>query len=74
MRKVLCLILAIVLCACMPLTAFAAVESPPDTAPSTDGPSQTGDSMDLGLWIAIMVIALVAIVIVTLFYRKSMKK
>lgn len=74
MRKVLSLLLVLALCACLPLTAFAAVSSPPDTAPSTDGPAQTGDPMELGLWIAVMIIALLAVVIVTVFYRKGLKK
>lgn len=74
MKRVLSLILVLVLCACLPLTAFAAESSPPDTAPTTDGPSQTGDTASLGLWAVIMVVALLAAVVATVFYRKSLKK
>lgn len=78
MRKVVCLLLALVLCLSLPCTAMAAVISPGQdgTAPNVpdDGVPDTGDHSSVRLWLLVMLLALLVLVLVVIFYRKYMKQ
>lgn len=43
----------------------------PTTAPSTGSNPQTGDNSAIGLWIGLMVFAVVALAVVAVIYRKK---
>lgn len=66
MRRMICLAMALLVCASMCLTSFAAVNSP-----GQEGPAATGDSFSLVWWLLLLVIAAVAVVVLTVLYRRS---
>ena len=82
MKKVLSVLLVLVLCMYLPCAVFA-VSSPgsdgtaPTTPPATNPPADnpvTGDTFMPGLWFAVMVLALVALVVVIISYKKFSRK
>lgn len=79
MKQVVSILLVLALCIGMPLCAFAAESSPGESAPivptdPTGDPSvDTGDAAGIEMWIIIMIIALLAMVMTTVFYTKSQK-
>ena len=77
MRKMISMLLVLVLCLYLPCTAFA-VSSPGSdgSAPTTPPYStpQTGDTFMPGLWLAVMLLALLAMVALVIGYRKISKK
>jgi hypothetical protein len=68
MKKIVSLILALALIVCLPCAASAAANSPGNDAPVT------GDSTMVGLWLLIMVCAMVAIVVTAVVYHQNAKK
>lgn len=67
MKKVICLLIALALCLSLPVAAFAeAVQSPGPVSP-------TGDTSPVGLWIAVMLVALVALIVTVIAFKKSGK-
>ena len=70
MRKVICFMMVMLLSLSLACPALAAVSSPSNTAPSSS--PKTGDQ--IMMYVVVMVIALVALVAVTLCSRKVFKK
>jgi LPXTG-motif cell wall-anchored protein len=77
MKKLICLILVLVMCLSLAVSASAFIESPNGT-PGGDndgntegGAPQTGDTNNLMLWTGIMVAAVVGVGAVVLTYRKK---
>lgn len=77
MKKVISMLLVLALCLYLPCAAFA-VSSPGSDgyAPSTPSQStpQTGDTFMPGLWLAVMLLALLAMVALVIVYKKFAKK
>ena len=74
MKRIVCLLLALVLCAYLPCAAFA-VSSPGSSAPtvpSTDNP-KTGDTSMINIWVIVMILALLALIVAVVVFRKSKK-
>ena len=68
MKRMISLLIALALIFALPMSAMA-VESP-----GGDPPGKTGDTAQIGLWIAIMVVSLLLLIVVAVAFRKSMKK
>lgn len=67
MKKFMSLLLVLVLCVSLPVTAVASVQSPGGNAP-------TGDTSGIEIWSLVLIIALIAMVTVTVLYKKTQKK
>lgn len=68
MKKVICMLLLVVLCFSLCVTALAeGVQSPGPVAP-------TGDESPVIQWIVLMIVALAALVTTVILYRKNDKK
>ena len=63
MKKMISLILVLVLCVMLPISAAA-------QAPGLEFSAQTGDTLDLGIWFTIMGAALLLLVIVVVLFHK----
>lgn len=75
MRRVICLLLVLAFCMYLPCTAFA-TQSPGDVAPDvpgTDDVPKTGDTSGMYLWLFVMLISLLALVVVSVCFRKVMR-
>lgn len=72
MRRFICLMLALLLCVAMPMTALAATASPGNYAP--DAPPKTGDTAMMELWVPVLVISAIALAVVALIYFKKIRK
>lgn len=76
MKRVICMLLALVLCLSLPIVAFAATNSPANNgaAPTVPGSiPKTGDAFAMNTWLIIMVLALLALVVAVMFFRKAQK-
>ena len=73
MRRMITFLLLVAFCLSLACPAFAAVSSPgesgPTQTPSGDSP-KTGDT--IMMWVAIMVVALAALAVLWVIYRKKM--
>ena len=67
MKKFISLLLVLILCVSLSVSAFAAVQSPGGNAP-------TGDTSGIEAWSLVLIVALVAMVAVTVLYKKTQKK
>ena len=63
MKKIVSLILVLILCVALPISAAA-------QAPGLELSAQTGDTLDLGIWFTIMGAALLLLVIVVVLFHK----
>lgn len=75
MKKLISLLLVLALSLSLCCTAFA-VASPGGEVPTEPGSETpgTGDPANLMLWIVLLVAALVAIIVLTLCFRKYLKR
>jgi hypothetical protein len=73
MRRFICLMLALMLCLAMPMTALAATASPGNYAPVGSNP-KTGDAAMMELWVPALVISAIALAVVALIYFKKIRK
>lgn len=73
MRRVICFILVLAMCLSMATTVFAtsAANSPTNNAPTSSNP-RTGDM--IMRWAFIMVLALLALCVMFVLYRKMFSK
>ena len=69
MKKIISLLLVLVLCVALPISVAAAAQSP-----GPEPPVQTGDTAQLGIWFAVMIVALILLVAVVLVSRKIWAK
>ena len=78
MRKMICLLLVLALCMSLTCTVFAAVSSPGQDGSAPTNPDDnvpaTGDHAPVGMWLLVMLLALVALVIMIVYYYKEMKR
>ena len=93
MKRIICMLLALMVCMYLPMSAFAATNSPgsgwycdecgtwvPGNGacpnghfrPGTTTPP-TGDTSMVNMWIIVMVIALLALVVAVVFFRRTKK-
>lgn len=93
MKRIICMVLALLFCLYLPLPAFAATNSPSNGwycdqckewvtgngacsnghfRPGTSTPP-TGDTSMVNMWIILMIVALVALVVAVVFFRRSKK-
>lgn len=70
MRKVICLLMVLVCCMSLACTAFA-TQSPGGSAPDVP---KTGDNSAIFMWVLVMLVSLVALVAVSMYYRKVAKR
>lgn len=77
MKRVICLVLALILCMMLPMSAFAATKSPEGgKAPvytGSDNP-KTGDINNMEIWVPILVISAIALVVLAVIYFKKFRK
>ena len=69
MKKIISLIMVLVLCVALPINAAAAAQSP-----GTEPPVQTGDTSQLIVWFAVMMVSVVLLAAVVLLSRKIWAK
>ena len=74
MRRFICLMLALLLCVAMPMTALAATASPGNYAPGGWDNPKTGDTAMMELWVPVLVISAIALAVVALIYFKKIRK
>ena len=68
MKRIVCMLLALVLSLYLPCTAFATS----NPYPSITTP-QTGDASMIYTWVVVMVVALLALIVAVVMMRKSKK-
>lgn len=93
MKKIICMLLALVFCLYLPMPAFAATNSPGNYWTCSNGHAgqtggacgvcgvlrpgvttpQTGDTSMVFLWVGVMVVALIALVMAVVMFRKVKK-
>lgn len=74
MKRIICLLLALVLFAYIPCGAFAAVNSPGSSAPTVPGETpKTGDTSMINVWVIIMILALLALIVAVVLFVRSKK-
>ena len=73
MRRVICLMLALMLCLSLPMAAFAAVPSPGNYAPVGSNP-KTGDVAQMELWIPVLIASALALMAMAAVYFKKFRK
>lgn len=69
MKKIISLILVMALCMSLSIAAFAAENSPGSNPPAT-----TGDTSNVGIWMVVMAVAVVALFAVVVVFKKTQKK
>lgn len=78
MRRMICFLLVIAVCMSMACPVFAATNSAADTGKPSQLPSSIGGNPRTGdmimTWVFIMILALLALVVVYLCYRKFARK
>lgn len=75
MRRFICLMLALILCLAMPMTAFANSVAQSGTPAVTTGSNpKTGDTAMMELWVPVMILSALALVIVAVIYFKKFRK
>ena len=93
MKKIICLVLALIVCLTIPMTALAATNSPSKGwfcedcnewvtgngacsnghfRPGTITPP-TGDTSMINMWIIVMIVALAALCVAVVFFRRTKK-
>ena len=65
MKKIISLILVLVMCVALPISAAAAAQSP-----GVEPPVQTGDTNQLVIWFAVMAVSVVLLAVVVVLSRK----
>lgn len=94
MKKIVCLVLALIVCLTIPMTALAATNSPSKgwfcqdcnewvtgngacsnghTNPGGGVTPPTGDTSMINMWIIIMIVALAALCVAVVFFRRTKK-
>lgn len=73
MRRMICLLLALILCMSLPMAAFAAASSPSNYAPVTSNP-KTGDVAQMELWIPVLIVSALALIAMVVVYFKKFRK
>lgn len=72
MRRVICLMLALILCMSLPMAAFAAASSPSNYAPSSN--PKTGDMAQMELWVPVLIASALALIAMVVVYFKKFRK
>ena len=73
MRRIISLLLALVLCLALPMTAFAATASVGNSAPVTSNP-KTGDIANMQFWIPVLIVSALALAAIVVIYFKKFRK
>ena len=75
MRRFICMMLALILCMALPMAAFAATGSGPNTPTYVpDGNPKTGDMAMMELWVPMMIVSALALAAVMVVYFKKFRK
>lgn len=73
MRRVICLLLALILCLAMPMTAFANSVAQSGKPAVTSNP-KTGDTAMMELWVPVLIVSALALLAVAVIYFKKIRK
>lgn len=78
MKRIICMVLALILCMMLPMTAFAATASVAESgkAPVYTGSDvpKTGDVNRMDIWVPVLVISALALVVLLVIYFKKFRK
>lgn len=77
MRRVVCMLLALILCMVLPMAAFAATESSAESGTpvvTTGTNPKTGDIARMDIWVPVLIISAVALAVVLVIYFKKFRK